>query len=238
MANLNRIQTIDSVIHEAMLRDGSTDGLYPIYLEAAIDGYRDLVGSVIREGIKWVKFEPNSLNRYTFPSDMEDFVAIGVPVNGKLWPLTRNDEIMPTYTTEDGTDSLNSSYGEGVNLPTAQVQSLSASGGINLEGYYTIDWTNRRIIINANRLTELVLFYVSSGIEASTQTYVPARCASTLKAYIKYVVNADDRSNTEAFVGRMKMRYEEELRKLKRKEMPTIQEFKDAIYSTRTLLPI
>lgn len=234
---INALQTLRTVVNELLLRSGVSEEEKPIYYDAAIEGLRLFNMTIIRDGVVTAKKTPNSLNRIAFPSDMEDFVGLGVPVSGEVVWLTRNDKIVPTTSTSDGDEVLDSTAGEGVELVTAQLETLQARGGVNYEGYYTINWQNRKIIVNANKQTELILAYKSNGIQTSTETYVPARCVPALKAYILYTVTVTNPLSSESLVARYKMNWMDWERRLRRMEMFTLQEFEDMLFSTRTLLP-
>jgi hypothetical protein len=198
------------------------------FTEFAIDACRELRLMVTKDGKKWVRVAPDGNNRIDFPSDMEEFISLNVPYNGKLWPLTRINEIIPTKTVVGIDESLDSSAGEGVDLPTSQADSFTAVGGVNAYGYYTLDYYTKEIIVNATIHDELILMYVSSGISGSTLTPIPAKYAAAIVSFILLADVEHDRSVQEYIVRRYQAIYEREKRKIKLIEMPSLQEWLDA----------
>ena len=239
MADILEKYTLDQVVNEALFtlpEEQQNEMQKRRFFSFAIQGIRELRLLDTRDGYRKVKISPNALNRYDYPDDLAEFVGLGVPVNGKIWLLTRDDKIIPTTTTVDGEPTLDSDYGEGVSLPTTQFDSFYSPGGVNLEGYYTLDDRERTIIINANRQTDLILFYISSGIRKGTTTFILAKHLPALIAFILWKDVLYDRTVSNNNKLLLADNYNKERRKIKAIEKPSHQEILDAWAYGNTLL--
>jgi len=225
---INTLQTLDAVVNKVFLKSKRPLEEKTRFIEFAIDGYRYLNLSTIKNGFKIVKIAPNALNRYDFPSDMEEFVGIGIPYKGTIWPLTRRDEIIPTTTLVQGDDTLDSTAGEGVDLPIAQSDTVYSEGGVNAYGYYTLDEEHREFIIVSSSLTEVLLSYISSGISNTDVTYIPGKCIPVLEAYILW----QDKVYTLPSDLNVSREYErlfgDRIKELNRIGAPSLEEMADA----------
>jgi hypothetical protein len=186
MTDIRATYTLDEIVNEALftLPEGQRSVTNRRrFLTFAINGLRQLRLMVVDDGLQQVKITPNDLNRYDYPEDMEQFVALGVPKDGQIYYLTRNNEIIKTITTVGIDNSLDSTEGEGVVINDEdfyrEINSIH-----NREGYYTLDDKNREIIINSTRRSELLLIYISSGVTLSSQTKVPAKYSRAIIAWI------------------------------------------------------
>jgi hypothetical protein len=229
--DINSRMTLDAIVHETLLSIPESQRSIDQkrrFLNFAIKGMRYLSLCVFKNSKRVVKVEPDSNNRIDFPADMEEFLALGVPVNGKIWLLTRNNDIIPTKTVVGIDESLDSTDGEGVDLPTEQLESFTAKGGINYQGYYTLDYRNEEIIINATSRDELLLIYISSGVSLSETTYVPAKYVPAITAYILWRDVQYDRSVPAIFRKEAEQALKDEIKIIKRIEMNTLQEYYDA----------
>ena len=119
-------------------------------------------------------------------------------------------------------------------VSTDSVEGFYAKGGVNLDGYYKIDWDNRRIVLNSVTRTEVILAYVSSGTNATGETYVPVKYEPAL---IAYIIWQDGRYDSKKLKDSMyfEAQYNAEIRMLD--DGPNLQEYLDTLYSTYTMLP-
>jgi hypothetical protein len=237
MADTSGTRTLEDVVQILLVKTRRNESDYDLFLQLAIDGYRELRLHHVREGVKVVKKTPTSINTVDYPSDYISFVAIGVPLNGKLWTLSREDEIITTTTLSGGQETLDSSKGEGVDIPDYAWAGYGASGGNNIEGYYTLDDINRRIVLNSVTKTEVLLYYVSSGTDLTGTTYVPTKYVPALEAYIMYEDIKFDRN----IPSRIKQDLFREWQRLSimaaEVDLPTLSEIRDEILKTTYPLP-
>lgn len=231
MANIISQYTLDQIVQETMLtlpESQSSDREYDRFLNFAVNGLRHLRMTTTKDGKTIVKITPNSLNRFSFPDDMEEFIWLGVPVNGTLWLLTKRGDMIPTKTVSGLEETQDSDYGEGVLLPVSQYNTFTSQGGVNLEGYYTLDYENREIVINNNRKTELFLAYETSGIVIGSTTNVPAKYVEAIKAWIFWKDVEYDRTFPENKKDSYEMRFNRRKTDILILEGPALWEIYDA----------
>jgi hypothetical protein len=231
MANISSLYTLDQIVNEVLLTIPEyqrSERDYDRFLNFAVSGVRYLRLHVTKDGKNLVKIVPNAINRYDFPPDMESFIGLGVPANGKIWWLTRNDEIVTTKTVVGIDESLDTEDEEGIDLPTAQYNNWAATGGVNLQGYYTLDYEEREIIINSNQRSELLLAYVSSGINDTSISYIPAKYNEAIKAWILLQDIVADRNISESIKREYKLRFKEAIYDIKKADGMSLWELFDA----------
>jgi hypothetical protein len=119
------------------------------------------------------------------PDDMQQFVELVTPIEGQWWSFTEKSRIVNTTTFTGAVEGRDVAQGEGVEIVKPRVTTYGAKGGWN-KFNYTIDWKARRIYFddtyNANDY--VVLIYISSGINASGETTVPAFMVPLIEAYL------------------------------------------------------
>jgi len=184
--DLSALQTLRGIVKRALWQGRRPPEDKMRFLEWAIDGYRKLGLHTIKENIKFVKKTPNDINVITFPNDCEQYIDLYVPVGGELWSLTRNQKIITT-TTQEEAESQDSDDGEGVDIVDAQLEGFAARGGTNIHGYYNVREDQRRIYCNKLSRTEVILAYVSTGVnDTEDQFYIPKKYIPAITAYIMW----------------------------------------------------
>jgi len=238
MADTSRLYTLEQVVQRAFIDfDGDETGKYQKFLQLAIEGWSNLRNNVIREGRKLLKVTPNAINRITFPQDMQKFIGLGVPVGGKIYFLTEKSDLIATYTTgDDGSLSLDSTDGEGVDMTVKQYETIKAVGGVNLYGYYYVDWDNDQIVISSTSRSELLLAYTTSGTDLAGETYVPTLSVQALVAYILWQDAEPNMMIPEHIVQRYEKRWLREKYKLHKADIFSADEFYDVLMSYNNLL--
>jgi hypothetical protein len=230
------LQTIKEVVKKALWAAKKPRSKFFLFLELAIDAYRDLRLHLVMEGKTWKKCTVTTFTggdagtgTIDFPAEFEDFLSIGVPIDGELWTLTRRDSIIQTTSLSGVIEVQSSTVGEGVGNNTDYDY-----GGQNTRGYYAIDWENRRIFLNGldTDITEVILFYKTSGTMINTTTYIPnkyipAMIAKILFAFVQYDDNVNPNRRQELLFN-----MQQEEMKLRNLEAPTLNELMDAVYST------
>lgn len=231
------VQTLSQVVTNFIRKSKAPRSEYSRFIEFAIWGYMDIRQDGSDEGVKFKKVVPDSINRISFPSDLQDFVGLFVPVNGELVPLDQKDTIIQTTSEVAGVEILDSVDGEGVDVLSAQLPSLSSSGGVNIDGYYTVEWDKRRILINSTTRSELILGYITSGVSTSGETYIPNKLAPFIESYIAYQDVCYQRNVPENIVGRFLNIMNIEKTKVKEHALPPLREIINKILSSYTMLP-
>ena len=226
--------TLKSIVQSALWQGKRDKGNYFRFFELAVDGLRELRLHHVKEGVKLTKVTPGLLNEVDFPEDMIDFIAIGVPVDGKFVSFTRDNDIILTTTLDGLIETQDEDVGEGVNVSDKISYGLNARGGVNLDGYYNIDYQNRRILLNSTTRTDVVLAYSSSGVSVSGETYVPVKYKGALLAWIIWQDARYDEKKLK-LSEYYELQYNKEVLRLD--EGYTIDEYLDALMSTYTMLP-
>lgn len=178
--------TLDNVIEEYLLVSDRPESDYRKALQLAIRGYQDLRLHTIRDGVKVTRETVSSIDRVDFPDDFVDFVSIGVPINGKVWQLTPNRDIVNTTTEVAGVETQSADNEEGVDIPNESSKAYYVRGGSNTEGYYKIEWDKRRIKLQNVDATTVILAYKTSGVSLDGTTYVPVKYVMTLNAFMEW----------------------------------------------------
>lgn len=186
MADTSGLITLEQAVKKILLKSKKPLTEFDRFLELSIDAYRELRLKTVNEGVNYVKRIPSNINTVDFPEDLEHLVAVGVPVDGELWFLTPEHDIIKTTSDELLQEILDSSDGEGVDIYRPELPSYSTRGGINVEGYYTVDHNKRRVVINSVNRTEVIVVYVSSGTSTTETTYIPYKYLPALEAWVMW----------------------------------------------------
>lgn len=229
MIHTEGVTTLKNIVKLALKQGKRRPSDEPFFYELAYRGYRELRLHHVQEGVRFAKLTPDVINCVNFPEDLVDFVGIGVHVNGKLVLLTRDDDIIITTTLVGAVETQSSTSGEGVDILDSNTTGFYAKGGVNYDGYYKVDWENRRIMLNSVTRTEVILAYVSSGTNATGETYVPVKYEPALIAYIVWQDSRYDDKRI-AIAQYFEQQYKNEIMNLD--EGPTLQELLDTWIST------
>ena len=220
MSHTSGVNTIDVVVRKALAYSKVPESEYMIWYQICLDGIRDLYDGVLRGATTIVKVQPNAINRIPFPSDMIDFIGLGVPLAGRVWVLTEDNKIITTYSENEEGLYLDAESGEGVELQRAQFEGLKATGGVNTKGYFVIDWENQVIIVNDDGTrSEYLLHYQRSGIDLTNGTFVPVRAITALVSYINWNYIKHDRRVPIGERRNAEANYRADKLELKKKEM-------------------
>ena len=197
-------------------------------LQLAIEGFGDL-NIFYTPSFKTSYFTVSSINTVDLPEDFVDYYRVGMIVDGKVWELSRNNNIPIINSLDCGAWAGDA---DNQTLSTQQYEwHYSFSGGKNV-GYYRIDNELRRIVFSGDMMgREVVLEYISTGVSVSGNTWVPREVAEVLKEYIhwKSIQRTDDAVSQKELAQR---NYYLALQKYQRRAWSfTLEEFLDAIRS-------
>ena len=235
MADTDGLIKIDSAVKKFLLKSKMPLSEYDRFFEFTIDGYRELRLKVVNEGVTYKKVIPDNINSISFPQDLEEFIALGVPNQGEIWFLSPENKIITTTSLSGLSETLDPNDGEGVMLDKYQDDTYYARGGTNYAGYYTVEHNKRRIRVNSTSRTELLLVYVTSGTSTSTETYIPYKYLPALEAYVMWqdVAYVDGMENIALSRENTYARRRQELAELELDIDGIMQE----IYKSYTMLP-
>lgn len=185
MAKLPALVSLKDVTEEYFLKSKLPRIEYALIKQLAIRAYQDIVYTILPEARIVEKYDMDANEVLALPDDLVELNAVYMALdNGEMWPLSKNNKITRTFTGGDR-DPESPNY-EGVDVDHPGGSFYSATGGVNTEGYYTIDWnpTNRRIIFVNVSQSEIILDYVSTGIEDVESAYVPNHAIAAIHAFI------------------------------------------------------
>lgn len=178
------LMTFDQLIQGMLLKSELPESYYSRMLQLAIDGYREMNLTVLPEGRNIEKFDMDSNYIIYMPDDMILLNRAMVDIDGSMWPLTKDMDIVPTTTMSGGSETLDPDVGEGIDIIRRGIY-YSKTGGANTEGYYRPDYRKRRIIFRNVSRTNVLLDYTTSGVDLTEVTYIPVYAKIALEAYVR-----------------------------------------------------
>lgn len=245
--------TIAQVI-KAMMNERGEKTLtnFERYLQMALEGFSDMnVFEINSIEVVYLTIDPDTMIA-ELPADFITMTKMGININGKMWTLTVNNDILlpppssicdiePAAVpgTQVITDPIGGYYfAPHYNRSGRYVDTLYGVGGGFNTAYYRIDMS-RRIIYFQGRIpnNEVILEYKSNGIKGSG-TIVPRQAVPALKAYLFWKSCLHDYRMSEARIANYERLYNIELVKLTQLENSfTVDEFLDTMYSTYSQAP-
>lgn len=169
-----------------------------------------------------------SINTIDWPDDYIGLCFLGVPRNGQLWTLTRDNNLITTTTLVNGQETLTKSQGEGVIPLEGQIVGYGTKGGKN-DFYYTEDEANRRFFLIGSNPPNVLLGYISSGV-TDKDTVIPIRFKEAIINYSRWKIKLREPIDYRG-ADYFKDLYEQEVNKLVAFEGPTLDEVYDALLS-------
>lgn len=230
MADTSALETIEVVVDRFMFKNKLPKEDWMVYLEHAIDVWRQVNihhGTVYKQS----KLTADSLGRVTMPTDLISLIGVYVPWRGRVWWFTYDHGLVTTVT--DG--AFDDDYGEGLDVTDEPTSSYGATGGKNYY-YMKPDWENRLIYLTNMASTQCTVAYVSSGINASSTTYVESKAQPLIDSYLRWQRAIIDGAD----LGTQRLRkadYDEAVLMYRRTNLMSAQEWKDQLYKLYTQAP-
>lgn len=237
-------------VMNAIMRTGdySMNEYFPL-LQLAIDCVRDM--RLYNEASVEVAYLiPNEAGIIEWPADMMDYIKIGIPINGQLYNLTVNDNMLLNRAQKCGVDirqmqkgvgflpPINDGYAYAPHFRGSQyVQGLyGLTGGFNT-AYYRVDDKMRQIQFDGFLLNnEVVLEYKSTGISAGS--IISAQAIPVVREYVLWQRIENDPRIPLNQKQRKQDQYDMEVMKLRDiTNNFTVQEFLDTLWSTSKQTP-
>jgi len=229
MADTSRFVTLKALTAEVLALSGKPKSKYYTFFQTILNGVRDIQlfhGTTIRR----VLLDMDANYVVDLPGDFLSFLAIGISVNGKLHLFTRDDSLLAIATTDPV-------YDWSSDLDEKSVVGPGVRGGKNSD-VYNIDYENNRIVFNSPEVrSEIILHYISSGIDATAETSVPV---ITKMCLISYTLWRDALMTESTYYNRieiLRQDYEREVEKLRMLQMPTIEEIRDEVRKSYRMSP-
>lgn len=220
MADTNSTVLLKNIVAETLALSGSPKSKYYVFFQTATNIVRDLNLFHLRNS-KRVLVDMDGNNTISFPSDYLGLISLGVPINGKLWVFGKDNDLLaiattdPVYSWEDAIDEKST-------------VSFGARGGKN-QWYFKIDEENKRFVFNGAERSEVILEYVSSGLDATAATSIPLIAKQSVVSYILW---RDALMNEKTYYNRtelLRVDHEREIEKLRMLQLPSIDEIRDEV---------
>jgi hypothetical protein len=168
-------------------------------------------------------------NTIDWPDDYIGFCYLGIPTDdGRIWKLTRRDELITTTTLVNGQETLNSDQGEGLFPMDGQSIGYGTRGGKN-DFYYAEDEANRRFFLVGTNPANVILGYISSGV-VDKDTVISIRFKEAIINFVRWKLKLREPIDYKG-ADYFKDLYEQECNKLRAFEDPTLEEIYDALLS-------
>jgi hypothetical protein len=141
------LQSLKELVNTVLYNTGHTESEYHQIYNHVIAAVREI--HMLHSNKYKVAKVPVNMNTFTidWPDDYLGLVYLGIPIGGKVWTLTRDNEQVTTTTMVNGQEVLTNDQGEGVVNGKGQTHGYAATGGKNTMTY-TSDENNRRFFIN------------------------------------------------------------------------------------------
>lgn len=232
MADSSGWITIKNMVKEILFETDRDMGFYKKCMHYVINGVRDL-NMFHFDNVKTVKVTCNDIGVIDMPLDYVSFLALSINDGGKLWTLTRKEDLVPTTTELNGAETLDSDIGEGVDIDTGANYGYKTTGGKN-DYYYDINERDHLFIVRPVPLTTRTLFlqYISSGIDLDdgNGTSIPVKIKKPLKWHVLYMDGLLGKGRDKNLALLYKREYEDAIAELDTLELPTASELQDMIY--------
>lgn len=225
MADTGAITNLTKVVDRFLFKNKLTKNDFVNFYEHAADCVRELsihdMPSYVEEEIA-----VSSLGIITMPSDMIDFISVGLLWGGELWTFTEKHFMV--YTDFGGTD---------ITKPTSHEygsNGYAATGGKN-KYYFKLDWKNRQIMIDGAEGVDVILWYKSSGLGGlgGVSVSVPVIMQAAIDAWLYYKKGElEDKSINELL--RRDRNYEKQVTLLRNQSIPGVNEIYDYFLAMTT----
>lgn len=174
------------------------------------------------------------------PPDFIDWVKVGMPVNGKLVTLTKNNSMLVPRKFPDGADvgNLDDADPDNVSYFVSHFKDgkfigslYGMRGGYNV-AYFRYDEEKRQFVFTGEvPRSEIVLEYVSSGVSLTSSTSIPRQAVKPLLSWTHWQLGEFDRKVAGNEKTRRERLYDRDVMELRSFGFtPTMDEYRDAMY--------
>lgn len=261
------IVNLDYVTKRVMLDLDYTDAhKYQKILQIAIDGLGELSKFVSQKvKVKYLTIDTNNLT-VDLPSDFMKISKIGFERNGRINPINLNNNLilardMDKCGTPQNVNEATCSADNVLLYPTygyyfaphfrngRYVGELYGIGGGQSEIEYRLDEERRQLTLsnqfftegdnqNQIQVTEIILEYVSTGVEPGGSTVISRQAVRPLVKFIHWEITEYNKKASQAEKDRKMKQYMLAFEQYKEFEVGfTIDEYYDMVYSTYKQTP-
>lgn len=231
--------TAKQVINEALAGVGDFQREY--YAEAAMyfmRGYRDFaLFNSFQLKSAWLSI--NALNRTVkIPEDCLRVESVGVSINGEFFSFTESEDMVKPSDPLDSQLLSDRNESDEINRSP---RSGYGTKSTNMEYYYKVDESNRRILLNriavdktrfADR-TEVLVKFVSNNIDDLNTAVIDGSAANMLIAFVEWKMAEALREKFNRFDrADKKLNFEEAESRFRLLLIPSIDEMMDVIYES------
>lgn len=221
MAETTALIELKKVVDRFIFKYKLPDDDFVSYLDHAGDCVRALNTEAINS-YNEVTVSVDALGVLTMPNDMLTLIGVALSYKGELWYFTEK-QFMIIKTDAD--DQMPSDY-------DSTWQTYGTTGGQN-QYYFRVDWKGRKIHIDGAEGEDVQLQYVSSGLDLDAPTTVPTITIKVIDAYLRWAQGEiEGKSINEQ--NKRERKYENEVRLLKVKGLPSFRDVKDYFWSMTT----
>jgi hypothetical protein len=228
--DINGLTTIKSIADDVILELGIDESYKLNMIRFAERGITEFSGLHL-EDTKTVllQIDPDSLTS-PLPMDYMMFSRIGVFYKNQIIQLSSNSRLKYDRQIEcGGSDTDKETFDGSLYLGQGKHGQYGFRGGKSEYGDYIIDTKNWNIQFSTYA-DNIVLEYVSTGIEKNGQTYVLEGMREALIAWCKWKWAE---GNNQKMLGYYEGQYYNEVKKFRRKYIRlSLQEYKDAIFES------
>jgi len=222
---------------------------YKRYVQLGIEGFGELSLWHL-SSLEVVYLRMSDGKTVDLPGDYVDWLKIGIPINGKLRVITKNDSILLPREFEDGTEVGNTDSGDEEGISNSIFFSDHFKNGAYVGGLYGlpggIDTNFFRIDREEGQIAfsgpinrgEIVLEYLSSGLKTDGSSLVPREAIPALRSYIIWSSIENDNRVAYNTKERAKREHEESVAALTSfQSIFTADEYLRMLYQSYTQVP-
>lgn len=237
------LRKISTIVESVLLDIGENTktNLYPRFLNWALKAVREINYDIVAE-IKTVKLTVLPNNTVPFPDDYVNYCRLFILKENRVFLLSKNNEI-PLFDEQSNNQTTvyidrnpnvrpnNYFYNRDRNGYNIDETHYGFGNGHNPFGHYRIDNKKQRFVFDSNFTEEeIVLEYITNGLECNELTMVDELAENYIKEYVRYMYLRMDKTTKSWQMAHQERMYLNALRQYKeRKHTPTISEFLDVL---------
>lgn len=232
--NTDSVVSIQSIVYNFLNEIGDYDmSNFRRYLQIAIRGFGNLNMTTVRS-YSVLYATADEKGQVVLPDDFIDYKFVGYRKKGVLYPISRNKKL-EVYRSDDPEAISNNDSGYELVphfVDGEYVVGLFVTGVYTIPYAFNIDYTRKVLQLSSVISSrDIVIEYISTGISADGNTFVPKKCEDALIEYLYWRTTKANPKATRGEKADAKADYLEAERILLDMEtLPSEKEIYDAIY--------
>lgn len=184
--------TLDSIVADLQIeQEDYTTRNYKRLLRFAERGYNEIHKLFPDNNITKVKLVTDDAGIIYLPDDYRYFIAIGVPMGGKLWTMSKDNKLITLTDDVSGEVQMSDDMVESIFDENRTDYRIKEKGGEN-PYTFTIEENYNRIVINGTPRRTVYLYYIARNIQDSRETLVPDLYRECIVSYVNWKVIFND----------------------------------------------